>query len=112
MTATRGGPAAGRRPYQRGMVVRRGRQHRADAGARTAQQQAHALLPEEVHLKRGAMVAGKVLPAGIGAIVGAVGNRMMGKRIVENARAAFGAAPARWTTTLRVLPAVGDNTGN
>ena len=54
----------------------------------------------------------RYLPAGIGAIVGAVGNRMMGKRIVENARAAFGAAPARWTTTLRVLPAVGDNTGN
>ena len=47
-----------------------------------------------------------------GAAIGGGGNRMMGKRIVENARAAFGAAPARWTTTLRVLPAVGDNTGN
>lgn len=62
-------------------------------------------------LKRGAMVFGKVLPAGIGAIVGGVGNRMMGKRIVENARSAFGTAPARWTSTLRVLPAVGDNSG-
>ncbi len=64
-------------------------------------------------LKKGAMVAGKVLPMGIGAGVGAVGNHMMGKRIVENARLAFGAAPARWPgTRLRVLPAVGDNDGN
>lgn len=64
-------------------------------------------------LKKGAMVVGKVLPMGIGAIVGAIGNHMMGKRIVENARLAFGTAPARWPgTTLRVLPAVGDNGGN
>lgn len=64
-------------------------------------------------LKRGAMVVGKVLPVGIGAIIGAIGNRLMGKRIVENARAAFGVAPVRWPgPTLRVLPAVGDNAGN
>ena len=49
----------------------------------------------------GTLPSGKVLPAGIGAIVGGVGNRMMGKRIVENARAAFGAAPARWRTARR-----------
>ena len=51
--------------------------------------------------------------AGHGAVVGAVGNHMMSKRIVQNARQAFGTAPARWPgTTLRVLPAVGDGDGN
>src|SRR5689334_8996258 len=36
-------------------------------------------------LKRGAMMFGKMLPVGIGAVVGGVGNRMMGKKIVQNA---------------------------
>jgi len=62
-------------------------------------------------LKRGTMIFGKLLPVGIGAIIGALGNRMMGKRIVENTRQAFGVAPARWPATLHVLPAVGDNSG-
>ncbi|BBY82516.1 hypothetical protein H7I53_12545 [Mycolicibacterium pulveris] len=56
-------------------------------------------------LKRGAMAFGKVLPVGIGAVVGGVGNRMMGKRIVANAQKAFGAPPSRWPSTLHVLPA-------
>ncbi|KUI30721.1 hypothetical protein [Mycobacterium sp. GA-2829] len=57
-------------------------------------------------LKRGALAFGKVLPVGIGAVVGGIGNRMMGKRIIENARAAFGTPPARWPATLHVLPSV------
>jgi hypothetical protein len=59
-------------------------------------------------LKRGALMFGKLLPVGIGAIVGAVGNRLVGKKIVRNARAAFGAPPARWPVTLRVLPTIRD----
>ncbi len=55
-------------------------------------------------LKRGAMAFGKLLPVGIGAVVGGVGNRMMGKRIIENARLAFGNPPARWPSTLHMLP--------
>ncbi|TFV57524.1 hypothetical protein E4P42_15385 [Mycobacterium sp. PS03-16] len=55
-------------------------------------------------LKRGALAFGKVLPVGIGAVVGGVGNRMMAKRIVENARTAFGAPPPRWPSTLHLLP--------
>ena len=55
-------------------------------------------------LKRGAIAFGKLLPVGIGAVVGGVGNRLMGKRIIENARAAFGPAPARWPAKLHVLP--------
>lgn len=55
-------------------------------------------------LKRGAMAFGKLLPVGIGALVGGVGNRVMGKKIVANAAKAFGAPPPRWPATLHVLP--------
>ncbi|MDX1892660.1 hypothetical protein [Mycolicibacterium sp. 050158] len=57
-------------------------------------------------LKRGAIAFGKMLPVGIGAAIGGVGNRAMGKKIVSNARGAFGAPPARWPATLHVLPAL------
>ncbi len=56
-------------------------------------------------LKRGAIAFGKLLPVGIGAVVGGVGNRLMGKKIVGNARQAFGNPPPRWPATLLVLPA-------
>lgn len=55
-------------------------------------------------LKRGAIAFGKLLPVGVGAVVGGVGNRLMGKRIVANARLAFGNPPSRWPSTLHVLP--------
>ena len=56
-------------------------------------------------LKRGAIAFGKLLPVGIGAVVGGVGNRMMGKKIVAHAHAAFGTPPARWPSPLHLLPA-------
>ena len=59
-------------------------------------------------IKRTAMAFGKLLPVGIGAAVGGGGSRIMGKRIVENARVAFGPAPARWPVTLHVLPGTED----
>jgi hypothetical protein len=55
-------------------------------------------------LKRGAIAFGKMLPVGIGAVVGGVGNRMMGKKIIKNAQLAFGSPPPRWPSTLHVLP--------
>jgi hypothetical protein len=55
-------------------------------------------------LKRGAIAFGKLLPVGIGAVVGGVGNRLMAKRIIANARKAFGNPPRRWPATLHVLP--------
>ena len=55
-------------------------------------------------LKRGAIAFGKLLPVGIGAVVGGVGNRLMGKKIVANARKAFGNPPSRWPASLHVLP--------
>lgn len=44
--------------------------------------------------KRVALMAGKVVPAGIGAVIGGVGNRALGKATISNARRAFGPAPA------------------
>jgi hypothetical protein len=59
-------------------------------------------------LKRGAIAFGKLLPVGIGAVVGGVGNRLMGKKILGNARKAFGTPPPRWPSSLLVLPAPRD----
>jgi hypothetical protein len=55
-------------------------------------------------LKRGALMFGKMLPMGIGAVLGGGGNRIMGKKIVTNARKAFGPPPGRWPVTLHLLP--------
>lgn len=57
-------------------------------------------------LKRGAIAFGKLLPAGVGAVIGGGGNRLMGKKIIQNAHAAFGPAPVKWPSSLLVLPAV------
>ncbi|MBF6208381.1 hypothetical protein K8O92_14495 [Nocardia asteroides] len=46
--------------------------------------------------KRAALMAGKVLPAGIGAVIGGAGNRALGKATINNARKAFGTAPTTW----------------
>ncbi|MBF6299415.1 hypothetical protein IU459_17970 [Nocardia amamiensis] len=46
--------------------------------------------------KRAALMAGKVLPAGIGAVIGGAGNRALGKATVTNARNAFGPPPVVW----------------
>lgn len=58
-------------------------------------------------VKRSALAFGKLLPVGIGAIVGAIGNRLLGRTIVKNARAAFGPPPTRWPGSVYVLPTVG-----
>ncbi|OBG93415.1 hypothetical protein A5697_00200 [Mycobacterium sp. E3251] len=55
-------------------------------------------------LRRGALVFGKVLPVGIGIVVGAVGNYFAGKKIVRNADRAFGAPPVRWPRALHLVP--------
>jgi hypothetical protein len=47
-------------------------------------------------LQRLPLAAGKLLPAGLGAIIGGVGNRTLGKIIVNNSRKVFGPAPRDW----------------
>ena len=59
-------------------------------------------------LRRSALLFGKMLPIGIGALIGAIGNRLVGKKIVRNARNAFGTPPVRWPVTLHLLPTVRD----
>jgi hypothetical protein len=55
-------------------------------------------------LRRGTIAMGKMLPMGIGAVVGGGGNRLMGKKIIANSRKAFGPPPNRWPVSLYVLP--------
>jgi hypothetical protein len=57
-------------------------------------------------VRRATLMFGKMLPVGIGAVVGGAGNRMVGKKIVRNARQAFGPPPTRWPGTLRLLPPI------
>ncbi len=59
-------------------------------------------------IKRGALILGKLMPVSIGSAVGAVGNRLMGKKVVNNARGAFGTAPSRWPNPLHVVPGLGN----
>ncbi|MBO0865370.1 MAG: hypothetical protein J2P16_09900 [Mycobacterium sp.] len=59
-------------------------------------------------LRRSALLFGKLLPVGVGAVIGAIGNRLVGRKIIRNARKAYGAPPARWPVTLRLLPSVRD----
>lgn len=54
-------------------------------------------LAKKYAIRRGPLVFGKLLPAGIGAVVGGVGNRAMGRGVIANAREAFGPPPAAWT---------------
>ncbi|OBG75954.1 hypothetical protein A9X03_06890 [Mycobacterium sp. E1715] len=55
-------------------------------------------------LRRGALVFGKLLPVGIGVVVGAVGNYFAGRKIVRNANRAFGTPPVRWPRALHLVP--------
>ncbi|WP_330182362.1 hypothetical protein OHB26_01075 [Nocardia sp. NBC_01503] len=50
-------------------------------------------------VKRGVLMFGKTLPAGIGAVIGAVGNRALAKSVIANGQRTFGQAPATWDKT-------------
>jgi len=57
-------------------------------------------------VRRSALLFGKMLPIGLGIVVGAVGNYLAGKAIARNARRAFGAPPARWPRALHLVPPI------
>ena len=59
-------------------------------------------------LRRSALLFGKLLPMGIGAVIGAVGNRIAGRKIIGNSREAFGSPPARWPVALHLLQPIRD----
>ncbi|WP_240194147.1 MULTISPECIES: hypothetical protein [unclassified Gordonia (in: high G+C Gram-positive bacteria)] len=47
-------------------------------------------------LGKAPVMFGKILPGGIGAVIGGVGNRALGSAVVRNAREAFGTPPTFW----------------
>ncbi len=52
----------------------------------------------------GASWVGKALPFGVGAVVGGTGNLVLGRRVLVNARRAFGAAPVHFPADLEPRP--------
>ncbi|MGM1029540.1 MAG: hypothetical protein ACQEWM_06640 [Actinomycetota bacterium] len=61
----------------------------------------------------GASMVGRALPFGIGAVVGGVGNNMLGRQIVKSAREAFGPVPVAFDPSLapvvrEVRPSLGE----
>lgn len=53
---------------------------------------------------QGGSLVGRALPFGVGAIVGGAGNHLLGRRVVQSAREAFGPAPAAFPAELEVVP--------
>jgi hypothetical protein len=50
--------------------------------------------------KQGAGVIGRVIPFGVGAVVGGTGSHLLGRQVVKSSREAFGTAPATFTAEL------------
>jgi hypothetical protein len=53
---------------------------------------------------QGANIIGRAIPFGIGAGLGAVGNHLLGRKVVNSSRTAFGPAPATFPSSLEVTP--------
>ena len=53
---------------------------------------------------QGTSVAGRLIPFGIGAVVGGGGNHLMGRRIVRSSQEAFGPAPLAFPASLDAVP--------
>jgi hypothetical protein len=50
--------------------------------------------------REGAGIIGRAIPFGIGAVIGGTGNHLLGRRVVQSARSAFGAAPTAFPLAL------------
>lgn len=53
---------------------------------------------------QGGSIVGRMIPFGVGAVVGGGGNHLMGRRVVQSARTAFGPAPAAFPANLDPRP--------
>ncbi|HEV7813304.1 MAG TPA: hypothetical protein VGO99_10055 [Leifsonia sp.] len=51
-------------------------------------------------VRGGTSMIGRAIPFGVGAVIGGVGNNILGRRVVQNSRLAFGAAPAGFAPSL------------
>lgn len=54
-------------------------------------------------VRQGASVFGRLIPFGIGAVVGGTGNRLLGRRVIDSAREAFGPVPTTFSPALAAL---------
>jgi hypothetical protein len=52
----------------------------------------------------GAGILGRAIPFGIGAVIGGVGNHVLGRRVVASSRTAFGPPPAQFPIELDAAP--------
>jgi hypothetical protein len=52
--------------------------------------------------REGANIVGRAIPFGIGAVIGGTGNHLLGRRVVQSARTAFGAPPQSFPLTLGI----------
>ncbi|MGO3146789.1 MAG: hypothetical protein ACTIJ6_03820 [Leucobacter sp.] len=66
--------------------------------------QLRKLFLKQLAKKGTASVIGKVIPYGVGAVIGGAGNRVLGGRIVKNARRTFGPAPLTFPEFLAEIP--------
>ncbi len=60
-------------------------------------------LVKNMAVKQGGSMAGRLVPFGIGAVIGGAGNRLIGGKVVRTSQQAFGPAPARWPVGLDVV---------
>ncbi len=63
-------------------------------------------LVKRMAVKQGGSMAGRLIPFGIGAVIGGAGNRIIGGKVVQSAQQAFGPAPTWWPAELeQITPA-------
>ena len=63
------------------------------AGFGSVREQVQRAFLRNMLKRQGTALLGRALPFGVGAVVGGVGNRMMGRAVIENAKQAFGPMP-------------------
>jgi len=63
------------------------------AGFGSVREQIQRAFLRNILKRQGTALLGRALPFGVGAVVGGVGNRMMGQAVIANAREAFGPMP-------------------
>lgn len=51
----------------------------------------------------GASVVGRAIPFGIGAVIGGTGNHLLGRKVVQSSREAFGSPPATFPDSLAIV---------
>ncbi len=57
-------------------------------------------------VRGGASIVARAIPFGIGAVIGGAGNNVLGRKIVQNSRLAFGPAPETFVPALDLPPLV------